>query len=215
MTTAAAPPLRKPRMSREAQKAERSQALLIAAWEVFCEKGYESVTIDDVAERAGYSRMPVYSLFGDKQNLYFELWSNAVAELTRLLIGGFKPGTPLRRTLKQLAETIAQNARGDPGTQPGEKLFFVVQTIALSRPDIAAKLEQLARKVVADFAQIIRDSSLAAGERLRGDAETISAHLVAHINGLAAVQFQTRSQYAHTRDLTAIFTAIALKSKDE
>ena len=210
MDTPAAP-ARKPRLSRQEQKAERSEALLAAAWIVFCEKGYESVTIEDVAERAGYSRMPVYSLFGDKQNLYFELWRKAVAELTRILIGGLKAGAPLRRNLKQLAELVAESSAVDPSDKPGERLFFVAQTIALSRPDIAEKLEQLARQVVGDVAGMVRGSTLAAGEALRTDPETIGAHLVAHINGLATVQFQTRNRFARARDLTAIFNAIAFK----
>ncbi len=215
MTNSPAPRVRKPRLSREEQKAERSQALLAAAWEVFCEKGYEAATIDDVAERAGYSRMPVYSLFGDKQNLYFELWQTAVAELTDRLIGSLKTGVPLRRNLKQLANTIAASASSDPASKPGERLFFVVQTIALSRPDIATKLEGLARGVVDAMAQMVRSSTLAEGERLMTDPESIGAHLVAHINGLATVQFQTGTVYARARDLTAIFTAIALKTTDD
>lgn len=212
MTASPAARTRKPRLNREQQKAERSQALLSAAWELFCEKGYEAVTIDAVAERAGYSRMPVYSLFGDKQNLFFELWRSTVGQLEQQLFSAIRPGVPLTRNLQRLAEAIAASGDKDPAANPGERLFFVVQTIALSRPDIAEQLERLARKVVDDVAAIVRDSTLAPGERLRGEPELIAAHLVAQINGLATVQFQTRHRYARGRELAAIFQAIALKA---
>jgi hypothetical protein len=93
----------------------------------------------------------------------------------------------------------------------GERLFFVVQTIALSHPAIAAKLEKLAQKVVLDVAQFVRQSSLEKGDVLRSDAETVAAHLVAHINGMANVQFQTHGRYVKAKDLAPIFFAIAFK----
>src|ERR1043165_2496937 len=168
----AMPRPKRQRLSREEQKAERTQQLLEAARVMFMEKGYEAVTIDHVAEHAGYSRMPVYTLFGDKQNLFFELWRNATAELTRGLVGHFKPGTPLRKNLKQLADILA-GSMAQPNPNYGERLFFVVQTIALSHPEIAGKLEKLAQQVVADVATFVRQSSLEKGETLRGDPESV------------------------------------------
>lgn len=205
---------RKVRLNREEQKAERSQQLLDAAWTLFCERGYEAVTIEELAEHAGYSRMPIYSLFGDKQNLFFELWSKVVQLLTQRLIGQLKTGVPLRKNLKQLAEIVAQgDADAAASAEAPESLFFVVQTIALSRPDIATKLEKLARGVVDDVAAMVRQSTLDKGEALRTDPETIAAHIVAHINGMATVQFQTHSRYTRARDLSAIFSAIAFKGE--
>jgi len=201
---------KKKRLSREEQKAERTQQLLDAARVMFMEKGYEAVTIDHVAAHAGYSRMPVYTLFGDKQNLFFELWRQATAELTHALVGHFQPGTPLRRNLKQLADALAQSME-TPSPNYGERLFFVVQTIALGHPEIAAKLEKLARGVVADVAKFVRQSSLGKGEQLRGDPETIAAHLVAHINGMATVQFQTHRRYVLSKDLFPIFCTIVFR----
>lgn len=199
------------RLSREEGKAQRTQQLLEAARVMFMEKGYEAVTIDHVAEHAGYSRMPVYTLFGDKQNLFFELWRSATAQLTQGLVGHFKPGTPLRRNLKQLSDLLATSMANPSADYFGERLFFVVQTIALSHPEVAAKLEKLAKGVVLDVAQAVRVSSLDKGESLRGDPETIASYLVAQINGMANVQFQTHGHYVKAKDLFPIFCAIVFK----
>ena len=204
-------PQAKLRLSRAEQKEQRIKDLLDAAELKFREKGYEAVTIDDVAEHAGVSRMPVYSLFGDKQTLFFELWHRTVGELSDQLTHSAPPGQPLRRKLKTLAETIAAGNKAAGQEDPGMSLFFVVQTIALSQPEIARKLRLISRKIVADFTEYIRQAKLAEGEALRSDAETIAAHLIAHINGLSTVQFQTGKHYMKARDLHEIFVSIALK----
>ncbi|HEY1076301.1 MAG TPA: TetR/AcrR family transcriptional regulator [Fontimonas sp.] len=206
----------KARLSRVEQSAQRAQELLDAAWLLFCEKGYEAVTIDEVAARAGYSRMPVYSLFGDKQNLYFELWQRAVGGMLTQIRASQKAGASLRSNLQRLAELMASPPDGDtqsaPGSNSGEHLFFAVQTIALSRADIADKLELLSRQVISEFAEVLALSRLEPRDVLRSDLNTVAAHLVAQINGMATVKFQTRRSYFNTRELTELFVAIALKA---
>jgi AcrR family transcriptional regulator len=202
---------KKARLSREQQKAARVQDLLVAARVMFREKGYEAVTIDQVADYAGCSRTPVYTLFGDRQNLFFELWRSATADLEQSLFKHFVPGSSLRSNIRKLAELLAGSLGSAAPADDPERLFFVVQTISLSRPDIAEKVSTLARKVIKDVAQFIGQVSLAPGERLRSDAETVASHLVAYINGLAAVQFQTHGRFVKAKDLIPIFNGIVFK----
>ncbi|WP_428312326.1 TetR/AcrR family transcriptional regulator [Hydrocarboniphaga sp.] len=202
---------RSPRLSREAQRELKTEAILEGAWVTFCKKGYESLTLDEVAEYAGVSRMPVYWLFGDKQNLFFELWKKVIADLLQQIGARMTSGAPLRRNLETLARLTAEGQAPDK-PRYAEGLFFVVQTIALSRPDIEEKLLQVSNEVVERFAGFVRDSVLEEGQQLRGPATTVAAHLVAQINGLSTVQFQTHRQFVKARDLMEIFTAIALKS---
>ncbi|MDP9142565.1 MAG: TetR/AcrR family transcriptional regulator, partial [Pseudomonadota bacterium] len=166
----------KPRLTRVEQSAQRAEELLTAAWVLFCEKGYEAVTIDEVAAHAGYSRMPVYSLFGDKQNLYFELWKRTVGEMLKQIGISQKRGDSLRKNLQrlaaQLAPPVGTNTQSDPRSNLGEHLFFAVQTIALSRPDIADMLELLARQVISEFADLLGQSKLEKGDVLRSDLQT-------------------------------------------
>jgi AcrR family transcriptional regulator len=200
---------RPPRLSREEQREERTRQLLEAAWAVYCEKGYEAVTIDDVAAYAGVSRMPVYSLFGDKQNLYFALWCKFIDELSAALRSPLRPEDTLRVKLEHMAKLVA--AKPEAGKPTPEGLFFVVQTIALSRPDIFKRLKQVANEVIKDFAELVRSSPLDKGDRLRGSPELIASHLIAHINGMSTVEFQTGQYLATARDVTDIFMTIAFK----
>src|SRR3546814_12406239 len=98
---------------------------------------------------------------------------------------------PLRRKLKRLAEVIEQSRLTEPAGA-GERLFFVVQTIALSRPDLEQRLQELARGVVSSFTETIRNATLVDGEVLRSDAQTIAAHLIAHINEIGRASCRER-----------------------
>ncbi len=201
---------RKPRLNREQQKALRAQELLDAAWELFCQKGYETLSIDEVAEYAGYSRMPIYSLFGDKQNLFFELWRNKTGQLEQLLLANCRAGETLSHNLHALAEIIAVSSQ-TPNPQHGEYLFFVVQTISINRPDIKDRVDSLARELVADFAEMITSSTLEKGQSLRDSPERVAEHILAQINGIATLQFQTRQSFLTTASLGDIFCRLALK----
>ena len=205
----AAPRVKRIRLNRGEQKLQRSEQLLDAAWELFCEKGYDAVTLDEVAEHAGYSRKPIYSLFGDKQTLFFELWLRLFGEMTTLALTPFENGSSLRANLKRLSSIASERAKAGASLQ-GESLFFVVQTIALSRPDLTERVRQATKDVIERLAQAIKQSSLSEGEKLRGKAEHVAAHLVAHINGLSMLQFQTGVNYMRSQDLFDVFVHLTL-----
>lgn len=200
----------RPKLTRAQQSARRAQELLDAAWAEFCEKGYEGVTIEAVADRAGYSRQPVYTIFGDKQNLFFELQRASIGAVNNMLYDMMKAGQPLRANLARLASFVAQQLNADAPPY-GQQLFFVAQTIALSRPELAKRMETEARGLVQEFAGMIKRSTLAAGEELRGSPEAIASHLSGIINGLTTVQFQTRERHADEQDLKAIFCSTAFR----
>src|SRR5450759_101864 len=74
--------------------AQTQRALLAAAREVFCERGFSDTSISDVVERAGSSVGSLYHHFGGKSELFLALWqehqlayesaaSKAVAEARR------------------------------------------------------------------------------------------------------------------------------------
>ena len=196
--------------TREDMKRQRAEELLDAAWAVFCEIGYEKLTIEDVADRAGYSRQPVYTLFGDKQTLFFELQTRATKQVMDLLFAYLQPGVRLRELLGALAQTVAAQLNSNKPPH-GEHLFIVSQTIAMSRPDLAAKLQHQARRVIDEIARMIRLSPLAEGEALRSSPEVIATHLAAQINGLTTVQYQTGERHVSAHELRDLFVFFAFK----
>lgn len=205
---------RKPRLNRGEQKEIRTKEILDAAWELFCDVGYDSITIDQIAEVAGYSRKPVYTLFGDKQSLFFELWLYRNASLTDLAVSLFDPAHSLRENLRRLAQVTAE--RSDLSeTYAGEGLYIVMQTIALGRPDLAARALETSAEVIKRITKAIKSCQLEKGERLRGSAELVAAHLVAHINGLSFLRFQTGKNFIKAQDLYDLFVYMAIQANSE
>jgi len=65
--------------------ADRRQAILTAARDVFLERGYANASIDAVVERSGGSKATVYQLFGNKEGLLAALVADGAEELTQLV----------------------------------------------------------------------------------------------------------------------------------
>lgn len=206
----AKPTVRKTRLNREEQKVVRSKELLDATWELFCARGYDAVTIDQVAEFAGYSRMPIYTLFGDKQNLFFELWRVKLGELSQLFLEVCTEGVLLEKNLYSLATAISE-ASNNNQPKHADSLFFVVQTICLNREELQQKLKILADSIIATFAAMISNSSLRKNQRLRNSPENIAAYIIALINGSSMVQFQTQMNFLSTTHVYDMFLAIAIE----
>ena len=59
--------------SARAERRDARQELLRAAADVFAERGFRDASIDEVAERAGYSKGAVYWHFESKDDLFFTL----------------------------------------------------------------------------------------------------------------------------------------------
>src|SRR5262245_51211351 len=55
-----------------ARKRERARgAIVAAAYELFAERGFDQVTVSDIAERAEVGRTTFFRYFGDKQEVIF------------------------------------------------------------------------------------------------------------------------------------------------
>src|SRR3546814_20772814 len=104
--------VKKVRLSRGEQNARRSEELLESAWTVFCDKGYESVTIDDVSAQAGYSRTPLYSPFGNTQRLFFALLQRTIDRLLAMLLNATGAKVP------QTGQPARKGRAGKHGSLP-------------------------------------------------------------------------------------------------
>lgn len=49
---------------------ERRLALLLSATELFLDKGYDAVSLDDIVNHAGGSKTSIYKYFGNKEGLF-------------------------------------------------------------------------------------------------------------------------------------------------
>ncbi|TKD53125.1 TetR/AcrR family transcriptional regulator [Sphingomonas baiyangensis] len=74
-------PDRKPRPGRPRDPAKRN-AILAAAREAFLERGLAASTIEDIAQRAGVSKVTLYNRFGDKETLFEAVMRGELERMT-------------------------------------------------------------------------------------------------------------------------------------
>lgn len=73
-------------LSRPSSVAKRD-AVLAAAEAAFLASGYDAVTMDDIAHRAGVSKQTVYTYFGSKDELFVELVESMTGSATAQVHG--------------------------------------------------------------------------------------------------------------------------------
>ena len=95
---------------RTAKGAQRIQELLSVAGELFLERGFAAVAVDDLIARVGGSRRNVYSHFGGKEGLFVaamtQVCEEIAAPLEQLNIKQRDPDTALSAFARQLLEAI-------------------------------------------------------------------------------------------------------------
>ncbi|MFJ9250060.1 TetR family transcriptional regulator [Streptomyces sp. NPDC101776] len=133
---------------RERKKLEAWRAIRTAALELFNERGFETVTVDQVAAAANVSRATFFNYFASKEAVVFDrdpeehhAWSALIAARpdneplwaalsTILMTFAEQHGSlmPLQRRLKARSPTLAQSTR-----ELGEQFLEDLHAWALSR----------------------------------------------------------------------------------
>jgi AcrR family transcriptional regulator len=130
------------RLTREETRALTRSRLLDAAAEVFAEKGFGGAAVDEIAERAGYTRGAFYSNFADKDDLFLTLFdqrlSEGIADVGRIVT---EAGTPV---------DLLRGLRNRASRRPPDGSWFLLLTefrlYALRNPDVGKKLAERERK---------------------------------------------------------------------
>ena len=100
---------------RERKKQRTRQAISDAATALFAERGFDAVTIDEVAAAAEVSKKTIFNYFGSKEDLLFD---EAEAAEARLLaaVRGREPGEPVLAAVRRY--TLAGIERMCSGEDP-------------------------------------------------------------------------------------------------
>jgi AcrR family transcriptional regulator len=144
------------------ERKKRATRLLISnvATGLFIERGFEEVTVAEIAEAAGVSKMTVFNYFPRKEDLFLDRHADRLEELTsvvRTRPAGMSPCEALRRHQHSLV------ASGHPlsGAIAGGPGFWWVLT---SSPALMARWYEQEREVAAAFASVLAEET---GEEFR------------------------------------------------
>src|SRR5690349_16044689 len=77
--------------------ADKREAILAAALELFVERGFHGTAVPEVADRAGVGAGTIYRYFASKEALVNALYQKYKAELTGLILKDFPLDKPARQ----------------------------------------------------------------------------------------------------------------------
>lgn len=98
---------------KERQKTEMREAILSAALKLFSDKGFDNVTMRNIADEIEYSVGTIYLYFKDKGEIFFELHNRGFAEFYKKQLSVQRIKDPIER-LKAHGEAYIQFAMEYP-----------------------------------------------------------------------------------------------------
>lgn len=118
------------------KRARTRERLIEAAAQAIAEKGFHSVTLDQIAARAGLTKGAIYDNFESKEQLFFEV---VAANPSELPFPGLDKNVPLAERVKALAKAVVENGDRASRLAPIQAEFLLY---SLSRPEMRVQMGQ-------------------------------------------------------------------------
>lgn len=146
------------RRTREEQRAETRARLLEAAAEVIAARGLEGASIDEITERAGYTRGAFYSNFSGKPELLIELCEQRLRAYADEMVPHILAAPE--------GERVAHAASLLVATQPVEHVMLLVELARLrdTNPEVAELLDGFAERFTDLVEGVLRGSAADLGD---------------------------------------------------
>jgi AcrR family transcriptional regulator len=131
---------------------ETYRALLRAAREVMCERGYDKTTVDDIRRGAGVSRATFYFYFQDKRQVLIRLLNDTTHQYHELYRTRYRGGDDYQRIVLTHIEYFAHYSRDS-------EIMLQCQSIALHDEVFHEMVEEVRRgfreRVVRQISRLI------------------------------------------------------------
>lgn len=151
-------------------------ALLRAALEAFAEDGFHATSIEQICERAGYTRGAFYSNFGSKDELFLALFDAHSERILDRMVALINSIEAQDLTLQGLVDALAD-------VEPAERDWYLVTTEftlhAIRDPQAASVLAQHDARLRAALARGLTRYLARAGRVLTVDADELARLLIA------------------------------------
>jgi len=172
---------------REQRKAETRQAISDVATRLIIERGFEAVSMSEIADAAGVSRKTVFNYFASKEQLVFDRDEEA-RQLLREGMGARMSMTPLaafQALVRELLDT------GHPLLRINAGAASFWKTVAQSAV-LVAHARQLQALLTDDLAQLMAESAgrpVADADARLGASMLMASMVAAYEQGLRALSF--------------------------
>jgi AcrR family transcriptional regulator len=199
--------MRTGRLTREEKRRETRSRLLEAAATVFAERGYSDSSLEEVAEKAGFSKGAVYSNFSSKEDLMWALledfFESRKREISEALADADDPEERAAAATRQFLDVLRQ--------RPQIMLLFIeFWAYAVRRPQAKQRFVSLLGELRQVLAELIRQRSRQFGVRLSIPEDQVAIALGAMAQGFAMEKLSQPERA--TDDLYALMIAGFLRA---
>lgn len=156
---------------------------------LFSEKGYDGVAVDEIVDGARVNKRMVYHYFGSKEAIYREVLREVYGRLTRVEIAVVDPKAPIEKTLETLVRSYFAFISSNPEfvklilwENLGQGRHLTTVGDALTKAPILKLLRQVVSRG-------IREGRIA--------KNFDSKHLLINLLGLCFIYFSNRYTLSH------------------
>ncbi|WEH29139.1 TetR/AcrR family transcriptional regulator [Streptomyces sp. AM 3-1-1] len=166
---------------RETKKQQTRQAIADAALPLFLERGFDKVTVAEVAREVGVSGQTIFNYFPTKEDLFFDRQAEAEDQLASL-VRNREPGTcPVEAIRDDVLTALKEGRTEFPGPDDARRFWRAIQ----DSPALSAREREIAERTEIALAGALEENA----------ATTAPALLAGAISGLhRAVQRELRHQ---------------------
>lgn len=129
------------RLTRVEARERTKQRLLDAGSELFAERGFSGASVEEIADRAGFTRGAFYSNYSSKADLFLALMDHRhdqqVEEISSVMAGGSSP--------VEILDGLKAWASRRPNDTTWVLLLTEFRLFAIRNPDVGTKLVERAR----------------------------------------------------------------------
>jgi AcrR family transcriptional regulator len=152
------------RLSRAERREKTRQDLLTAAETCFVTRGFHATSVDEVAEKAGYTKGAVYSNFASKEDLFFGVYQRRVDHVLTEVVPGLRQTGP-ERAFDWATATI-QRRDGDDGWLA---VFLEFWAHVLRHPELRGRFAESHTRFLEPLTDAVRQLAAERGRSLPND----------------------------------------------
>jgi AcrR family transcriptional regulator len=153
------------RLSRAERRQQTREELVTAAEACFVSRGFHASSVDEVAERAGYTKGAVYSNFASKEDLFFAVYERRVEQVLTEVVPDLRQ-LGAERAFDQLAAGAIQRRDPDDGWRA---VFFEFWAHVVRHPELRERFAAIHARFLEPLAEAVQQLAENRGLTLPSD----------------------------------------------
>jgi len=170
------------RLTREQQRRQTRERLLSSAQEVFEARGFAESSLEEIAERAGYTRKAVYSNFSGKAELLLEIVERRFQSIVDRIESVVSQETAAERQAIDIGSVFSEYLSRE---RAWEELFHEFCSVASRDEEIGSRFRSCYRSLKQALVRLVEDETKSRGAELALPAERLVMGICALFSGVS------------------------------